>query len=72
MKCPGQTAACRVTKIGESKEVFGSPPAPSEVYYRCAIHGFFIHLRESNGLTTPGWGPLNRDITELSSVHERE
>jgi hypothetical protein len=72
MKCPKRTAACRVKKIGESKKVFGSPPVPSELYFRCAVHGFFIKLCESNGLTTPEWGPLNRDITELSSVHERE
>jgi hypothetical protein len=25
MKCPKQTAACRVTKIGESKEVLWAP-----------------------------------------------
>jgi hypothetical protein len=72
MKCPQQTSACHVRKIGESKEVFGIPPVPGEVYYRCASHGFFIYLRESNGLTTPGWGPLNRDSTELKSVHERD
>lgn len=46
MKCPGNTAACRVKKIRSSKETFGSPRTPIRILYQCDFHGYFVKYRQ--------------------------
>lgn len=73
MRCPDNTATCKVRKIGESARTFGSPPTAAETYYRCDVHGFFKHLRDNQdttGATRPSWSPLKVDVTELASAQK--
>lgn len=52
MKCPKNTAACKVRKKKQSKETFGSPPTSSRMVYQCEFHGFFVHDVEKNFISS--------------------
>lgn len=52
MKCPGNTSACKVKKIRDGKEKFGSPPAPARTVYQCEFHGYFIKYNDKNALSS--------------------
>jgi len=51
MKCPKNTAVCKVRKVQESNETFGSPPTSCRVLYECKAHGYFIHHVDKNAVS---------------------